>query len=487
MDKKPVSLPPGIKAAGLGKGVLSFLLDVIFTVALMVGLYYAIGVPVILNNSDYSSLQTTLKNTLRDSGITKEEDGVFKIYVYQDSTQTAPEDYAYKKYINMMWDYFTVVLPSNENLTPTVEFTSSDNVQIPVFKGKADLSDPAYGKWIYENFFGYSAEAEKNYFFPSVADDFSSRPTALEEEHVTLGQLMLRTNAEMNTYIGYYPRVLGHLQNQPYLLQIQAKMQFDTYAAKLPTFTIPALIFFFILPLCLREGRTLGKLIVGVAVIGIDGYRAPKFNIGARQFIITAMWLLLALPWNNIAWPLALILALITFMSRILSKRDQAIHDMVARTVAIDAKKSTWFANEEDAKAYVEENPNAAVSKEIRADEQEEARTSATIEAEEQILDLSTIDKRRAEARSMTSFDEFEKKSNEDFAAREEALKQREIEGEEPVDEETEKAAFRDLAAMEGLTEEEAAALAEEGFDEEQKDLTPPEDPDAFTDGSGGK
>ena len=487
MAKKPFKLPPGVKTIGLGKGILSFLLDVIFTVALMVGLYYSIGVPLILGNSDYASLETSLNNTLRDSGITKEENGNFKIYVLQDDAQTAPEDYAYKKYVTMMWNYFTVVIPSNENMTAAVDFTSSSGAKVAGYKGKADPSDAAYGKWIYETFFGYAEGAEKNYFYPSTENDFTSIPTASEEEHITLGQLMLRVNAEANTYIGFYPMAVGHLQNQPYLLQVQAKMRFDTYAATLPTFTLPALIFFFILPLCLSNGRTLGKLIIGEAVIGIDGYRAPKSRIMIRQFLITIVWLLLALPWSSIAWPLALILALVTFMSRILSKKGQAIHDMIAGTIAIDAKKSTWFADEEEEKDYIAQNPSSAVSREYRADELEESRTSETIEAEEQILDLSTIDKRRAEARAMTSFDEFEKQSNAEFAAREEALKQREIEGEEPVDEETQKAAFKDLAALEGLSEEEAAALAEGNFDEEEPSSENGEDLDGFTDGNGEK
>ena len=105
------------------------------------------------------------------------------------------------------------------------------------------------------------------------------------------------------------------------------------------------------------------------------------------------------------------------------------------------------------------------------------ATTSAMIEAEEKILDLSTINKRREEARRMTSFDEFEKKSDEEFAKREEeaaARQQEEDDSAEVVDPEAEEQALKDLAKLEGYTEEDVAAM-NDGADED-------EDPDAFVD-----
>lgn len=488
MAKKPFKLPPGVKLVGLGKATLSFLLDLAFTAIVMVVLYYSIGIPVILNNSDYSQKSQQVNDTYRNSGLVYENNGNFKLYADTDTAATTPENYAYKKYLYVVWNYFTVVIPGNEDLTVDFEFTDS-SVTYAAFKGEVSASNPIYGKWIYTTFLGYNDTAEENNFYPSVENDFTSAPTGNDEKHFLLATMM----NDVSTYKGLYPTVVSHLQNQPNLLAWQTRMRLDVYLATVPTFVAPPIIFFFILPLCLPHGKTLGKLILGEAVVGVDGYGARKIQIVIRQFIITFSWLMLALPWQVVSWPLFMLLMLLGYMSKVLSKKSQAFHDMIAGTIPIDSRKSVWFATPEEEQEFVESHPSSPISKTYRAEEREaeDRRTSARIEAEEQILDLSTIDKRRAEARSMTSFDEFEKKSDAEFAAREEALKEKEAAEEEPVDEEAEKAAFKDLAALEGLSEEEAAALAEGDFEdeapkEEPKKETPeePEDPDGFTDGA---
>ncbi len=481
MAKNPKVIPAGVKPTSLSKNILSFLIDLGFTVLLMVGLYYSVGVPAILGSSDYAAMETSVNQTIRDAKLTQEVNGTFKAYVFQDDTTTTPENYAFKKYTDLIWNYFTIEIPGNPNLTADVTFTQN-SVTTQGYKGEAKANDEAYCKWIYATFFGYQEASETKYFVPSVENDFTSKPTADDAQHTLLASMMYDTTAGK----GFYPLALRHLQNQPYLLNCQSKMRADSYVATLPSFIAPALVFFFILPLCLPNGKTLGKLFLGVAVISFDGYRAKRIQIVVRQFTITLCWLLLALPWSVATYPLALLLMLIGFMSKVMSKKSQALHDIFAGTLSVDAKKSIWFASEEDEQLYKAQNPESPFARAERAEEKEaeSAKISASIEAEERILDLSTIDKRRAEARAITSFDEFEKKSDAEFAAREAALREREIEGEEPVDEETEKAAFRDLAALEGLSEEEAAALAEEVGDEEPAKPDEPDDPDGFTDGA---
>ena len=481
MAKKPFKLPPGIKLVGLGKATFSFVLALAVAAILMVILYYSVGIPVILNNSDFAAMNAAVDNGYVNSGLVTKDGGNYRLFSYVDTTGTTAEEYAYKKYAKAIWDYFTVVIPGDPNMTADVTFTANEKTY-QGFKGEAVATNAEYGKWIYVTFLGYNETAAENSFFPSVEGDFTSAPTGLDEanKHFLLATLM----NDVAQYKGYYPTVVIHLQNQPYLLNCQRKMRMDNYVSTLPTFIIPPIVIFFILPLSLPHGKTLGKLILGEAVVSIEGYRARKIQLVVRQFVITTIWLLLALPWQVVAWPSFMLLMLVGYMSKVLSKKGQSVHDMLAGTVAIDSRKSVWFASEEEEQSFVAEHPSSPISRQYQAEEREaeNRRASAAIEAEESILDSSTIDKRRAEARAMTSFDEFERNSDAEFAKREEALKEREIEGEEPVDEETEKAAFRDLAAMEGLSEEEAAALAKSDGEEAVVDDTP-DDSDGFTDG----
>ena len=112
-----------------------------------------------------------------------------------------------------------------------------------------------------------------------------------------------------------------------------------------------------------------------------------------------------------------------------------------------------------------------------------EDATLAQYEKEQSILDLSTINARREEARKMTSFDEFEKENDAKVA---------QISKEEPVEEAAEeeelsdedKETLKDLVALEGLSEEEAKELLEQ--EKEREKEGDPNDDD-FVDGAGDK
>lgn len=483
MEQNPKKTPSHIVPATVGKSTFSFLIDLGFTILLMVGLYYLVGIPAILNNNDfYPAIAEQTSYVESAKVLDVKGQGDFAYYVYKDTETTAPEDYAYKKYLGHMWDYFMVGLVQNDKIDPNNAVTSSlSGETLPGYEGKVDPADPNYCKWVYVNYFGYKENATENSFVPSVPGDYTSKPVAGKDDsryHIALRDELYDDGT--SPYKGRYVDTVAHLSTQATLATYSKRINLARYAATIPSFVAAPIIFFFLIPMFIPGGKTLGKLILKVAVIDFDGYSASRFQLVVRQAIITFIWLVLALPWQVVAVPLFTLLMLIDYMSHVLSKKNQALHDKVVHTLSIDAKKSVWFASEEEERDFITNHPLSPISKTLREEEEKHdpvaVATSAMIEAEEKILDLSTINKRREEARRMTSFDEFEKQSDAEFAKREEELKAREeAEGEEePVDPEAEAQAMKDLAALEGLSPEEAAALTEEEGEAE--------DPDAFVD-----
>ena len=480
MEQKP--LPSSVKPASIGKATLSFFLDLAFTVATMFLLYYAVMSPAILNNNDYYPAMAEQDAFAMDSGLVEKNDRGFYAIRYEDKEG----DYAYAKYLDLMWNFFGKIVPeSNGRYTVNVNVKSSiTGNQIPAYEGTASLENQEYGKWVYRHYFGYVENDENSLFAPSVDNDYCSKPRVadafadVEKYHARL----LNSLYAFDVTQGHYIDTVSLLDGQPNFAAIASRINLARYAALGPALAIPPIIFFFILPVCLPSGKTLGKLICGSAVIGSDGYSAPKFAIVFRQAIITFIWLLLALPWQVVGWPLFMLLMLIGYMSHVLSKKSQSLHDKITRTLSIDSRKSVWFASPEVEEQFMAAHPNSPIAKEHQAEIEEHstgrAITSAMIEAEERILDLSTINKRREEARRMTSFDEFERNSDAEFAKREQLAAA--LSGDiEPSDPKAEEQAMKDAAMLEGLSEEEAKALMEA---EDVPEAEPEDDPDGFTD-----
>ena len=101
-----------------------------------------------------------------------------------------------------------------------------------------------------------------------------------------------------------------------------------------------------------------------------------------------------------------------------MSKRKTGLEDMVAKSLVIDSKNSRYFKTAEDKENYFMRHPEMAPVI-VPVDMEENER----IKRENAILDLSTLNKHREEARNMTSFDEFERMKDEEEKKRTEELR----------------------------------------------------------------
>lgn len=118
----------------------------------------------------------------------------------------------------------------------------------------------------------------------------------------------------------------------------------------------------FVAPLIFKEGRTVGKRIFGLCVIRTDCVKMNTVQLFVRtllgKFAVETMipvYLIMMIFWGIAGVGGTLVLALLLLAEIILlivSRRNAAIHDLLAGTVVADYSSQTIFASSEALLAY---------------------------------------------------------------------------------------------------------------------------------------
>jgi uncharacterized RDD family membrane protein YckC len=102
----------------------------------------------------------------------------------------------------------------------------------------------------------------------------------------------------------------------------------------------------------LFNGRTFGKLIVGIKVISLDGYKARPAQIMNRWLfrlidsaVITYFVINVVSQNSIVSFFINFLISLVAFIFFIKSSKEQRIGDIVADTIVVDLKKETQLAD----------------------------------------------------------------------------------------------------------------------------------------------
>lgn len=467
-------VPQNVKPEGYWRAIGAFSIDLALTIVAIVLLYVSIGNTLIYKAVDYAGDIAKMDAFMEGTALVNIK--APKSYGYLDFQDKEGEVPAYQKYIDRVWNYFTVLCAdpnSGYDINPPMTSFDNEHDFVP-FTGEKTVEN--IGKWVYDHYFTsnlWKAPVKEGTQDP----DYSKAPIPAEDP--TGREAKLKTamyDVSTTTPKGTYVFTVSHILAQNKYAVLAKTERLHGWFAWMPWFAVAPVIFFFVIPVASRNGRTIGKRIVGTAVLGSDGYTAKKLNIVLHYFFPTIYWFILMLPYQGITFPLFVLLLLVEYMTLVMTHNHQSIHDKIAQTIVVNAKQSTWFASREDEEEYLKSHPNSYVAK-LRRDEEWEsnpryAATTAAIAAQDAIVDSTTIGRARKEAEAISSFDEFERKSDEDYARRESEAKANSELQEEPEEElsEQEKQELADLAKMEGLSEEEAAAALEKEEPESEED-----------------
>jgi uncharacterized RDD family membrane protein YckC len=124
------------------------------------------------------------------------------------------------------------------------------------------------------------------------------------------------------------------------------------------------LIWEFVIPLKLKDGRTLGKKIFGLALMRTDGVRVSTVSLFIRAFlgkytieIMIPVLIIMMIYWGAIGIIAPIILALILIVEIgvvTFTRTNSMIHDLLAGTVVVDYMSQMIFDTPEAMIAYKE-------------------------------------------------------------------------------------------------------------------------------------
>ena len=120
--------------------------------------------------------------------------------------------------------------------------------------------------------------------------------------------------------------------------------------------TISLVIFTLVIPLCRKDGETLGKMMTGLGVCSRkDGFRVRKIQTVARFFAFFLLEVALSVLIGNIATPLVGLPLVASFTVMVFAKSHVAFHDLCAATFVVDKSRCLIYKDLEAFKEHQEE------------------------------------------------------------------------------------------------------------------------------------
>lgn len=158
---------------------------------------------------------------------------------------------------------------------------------------------------------------------------------------------------------------MNDLSSETYFADNAKNIRKIGYFIILPPYLLSFTVFFLVIPLCFKNGETLGKKTLHLAFINSEGYAVQKKQIVLRQLSIFLCMSLLcfvigriglgSIAFLGIGILLYYVFAALYYLAK---KEIRTPADLIAYTELVDSNKSVWFTD-----ANTEEQKNEEVEK----------------------------------------------------------------------------------------------------------------------------
>ncbi len=128
----------------------------------------------------------------------------------------------------------------------------------------------------------------------------------------------------------------------------------QTLLPELTAIFIVSILAYFVMPIIFKNGKTVGKLVMGIGLVNKLGYEVTIPQLIMRFFfpLVVVLGLLIV---GGSAFVIGMgLIVLISYALVIFTKEHKAIHDYLAATIEIDTKHSVWFKNAIEEAKYIE-------------------------------------------------------------------------------------------------------------------------------------
>ena len=331
------------------------IIDLVLTIFVGAGLY--LGISKIAENVGFiKAYKDDYYQTIVESGLMYESKGEVVPYEYDN----------YEEYQNRFYtfynDYFAKKTENSYDVYWFNVFIYGQNDGLNRYESKDLEARPKLVKEIGASLFTYKVNDANEPQYEEFALPIESNNGAQEVSNPTKQKLrnyfyVADEETENNTTASKYGTIYIFVLND---LVSLTKLQNDYknyafFSATLPlaiAVFVTFMVFYLIIPLCFKNGQSIGKKIMHTCLVNKLGYEYSRLQLIPRfifpAFLMTALVLIIGFS----IWPFLIIsgVLLISYLFVVFTKDNKALHDYFAGTLVIDARESTWFKdiNEEE-------------------------------------------------------------------------------------------------------------------------------------------
>lgn len=359
--QKKYTLPRHTNLAPLSSRFGAFFLDLALAFIIYLGMFYGVTSRIYLSTRGQQDIDNMNQITL-DSGLAYEENGEFKLY---DTTED------YKCYENALTHYYLHYLTGNvEEGQP---YAPNYNEEITLDGGTKVLPIDYYTvQWYNQNvlkitdedpdaedskmYFTYQKKVDGSFDKEKIGIPKTKRYNPDEQRIVNLSVEDIAIQYRVS-----YKTAYAHLQLQNFYKNVADSYYFGISVCVVTSVMIAAIITYIVFPLIFKNGKTLGKRVLGLGLANSEGYKFKNKQLIMRILPLTVVALSCLIPvWNSIyiLGTVVLIMVLVSFALAMASPKKSSLHDFCARTIVINAKTSVIFEDFSEEAQYLEKEDN---------------------------------------------------------------------------------------------------------------------------------
>ena len=210
--------------------------------------------------------------------------------------------------------------------------------------------------------FTYKVDADNKplydeFAIPRYLNNDPSKELSEAEQKTLTAYFYISDKDNVNNQTCYYHLVIKDLTSRPFVSKAYDTWYDHTYSYPIVIcLALSTTIFFLVVPLCFKNGETLGKLMFKLCLANKLGYRYSKIQLIPRFLLSMAVILILYffVGINLISLGIITFLALGSYTMTIFTKDHKALHDFVAGTIVVDKVHSEIFKNYDEALKFKE-------------------------------------------------------------------------------------------------------------------------------------
>ena len=149
----------------------------------------------------------------------------------------------------------------------------------------------------------------------------------------------------------------AHLNYSDYYVELTNLIKWAQVVEVVPAIILSYSVFYILIPLLYKNGETLAKKFLKIAVISSNGFQVKKPQILFREVLMFSILLFSALIVGIGLTSLATLgfAIVLLLIATLISKEHRSPMDYAALTLVVDTPKSVWFNSPEEEKKFAQE------------------------------------------------------------------------------------------------------------------------------------